>query len=111
MAIANSRGSRNDHWFEGIFQFLFKYRPTEFAKGNFAFGAPFSVVILLLAAAAIGVPAVLSYAGVRGKSSKRDRWVLGGAPRRRARACSSRASSGRCCCSRRRFRSATTSAC
>ena len=65
------------HWLEGIFQFLFKYRPTEFAKGNFAFGAPFSVVILLLAAAAIGVPAVLSYAGVRGKSSKRDRWVLG----------------------------------
>src|SRR5262249_53190662 len=65
------------HWLEGIFQFLFKYRPTEFAKANFAFGAPFSVVILLLAAAAIGVPAVLSYVGVRGKSSRRDRWVLG----------------------------------
>ena len=65
------------HWSEGIFQFLFKYRPTEFAKGNLAFGAPFSVVILLLAAAAIGIPAVLSYAGVRGKSSRRDRWVLG----------------------------------
>src|SRR5829696_2269013 len=66
------------HWLEGIFQFLFKYRPTEFAKGDFAFGAPFSVVVLLLAAAAIGIPAVLSYASVRGKSSKRDRWVLGG---------------------------------
>src|SRR3954468_12143235 len=65
------------HWLEGIFQFLFKYRPTEFAKGSFAFGASSSVIILLLAAAAIGVPAVLSYAGVRGKSSKRDRWVLG----------------------------------
>src|SRR5437868_9155914 len=65
------------HWFEGIFEFLFKYRPTEFAKGSFAFGAPFSVIVLLLAAAAIGVPAVLSYAGVRGKSTKRDRWVLG----------------------------------
>jgi hypothetical protein len=65
------------HWFEGIFEFLFKYRPTEFAKGEFAFGAPFSVVVLLLAAAAIGVPAVLSYASVRGKSSRRDRWVLG----------------------------------
>jgi hypothetical protein len=65
------------HWLEGIFQFLFKYRPTEFAKGNVAFGAPFSVVILLLAAAAIAVPAILSYAGVRGKSSRRDRWVLG----------------------------------
>jgi uncharacterized membrane protein len=60
-----------------VFQFLFKYRPTEFANGKFAFGAPFSVIVLLLAAAAIGVPAVLSYAGVRGKSTRRDRWVLG----------------------------------
>jgi hypothetical protein len=60
-----------------VFQFLFKYRPTEFANGRFAFGAPFSVIVLLLAAAAIGVPAVLSYAGVRGKSTRRDRWVLG----------------------------------
>jgi hypothetical protein len=60
-----------------VFQFLFKYRPAEFANGRFAFGAPFSVIVLLLAAAAIGVPAVLSYAGVRGKSSRRDRWVLG----------------------------------
>src|SRR6266699_4945988 len=65
------------HWLEGIFEFLFKYRPVEFAKGSFAFGAPFSVIVLLLAAAAIGVPAVMSYAGVRGKSTRRDRWVLG----------------------------------
>ncbi|HET7372358.1 MAG TPA: hypothetical protein VFJ20_03205 [Gemmatimonadaceae bacterium] len=60
-----------------VFQFLFKYRPTEFANARFAFGAPFSVIVLLVAAAAIGVPAVLSYAGVRGKSTRRDRWVLG----------------------------------
>lgn len=66
------------HWFEGIFQFLFKYRPTEFAKADFAFGAPLSVVVVLLAAAALGLPTVLSYASVRGKSSRRDRWVLGG---------------------------------
>src|SRR3954471_7903584 len=64
------------HWFEGIFAFLFKYRPAEFAKGSFAFGAPFSVIVLLLAAAAIGIPAVMSYAGVRGKSTRRDRFVL-----------------------------------
>src|SRR3954468_19305928 len=66
------------HWLEGIFQFLFKYRPTEFAKGDLAFGTPFSLVVLLIAAVAIVVPAVLSYATVRGKSSQRDRWVLGG---------------------------------
>src|SRR5205814_1300344 len=65
------------HWLEGIFEFLFKYRPAEFAKGSFAFGAPFSVIVLLLAAAVIGVPAVMSYAGVRGKSTRRDRLVLG----------------------------------
>ena len=65
------------HWLEGIFEFLFKYRPAEFAKGSFAFGAPFSVIVLLLAAAVIGVPAVMSYAGVRAKSTRRDRWVLG----------------------------------
>src|SRR5262245_39239571 len=66
------------HWFEELFQFLFKYRPTEFQKAEFAFGTPLGVVVLVLAAAAIGLPAVLSYATVRGKSSRRDRWVLGG---------------------------------
>jgi hypothetical protein len=66
------------HWFEGIFQFLFKYRPTEFAKADFAFGAPISVVILLVAVVIIGVPVVMTYATVRGKASARDRWVLGG---------------------------------
>src|SRR5579872_3985314 len=67
----------SSNWLEGLFAFLFKYRPTEFAKGSFALGVPFSVMVLLLAAAAIGIPAVLSYAGVRGKSTRRDRWVLG----------------------------------
>ena len=65
------------HWVDRLFEFLFKYRPAEFANARFAFGAPFSVIVLLLAAAAIGVPAVLSYASVRGRSSRRDRWVLG----------------------------------
>src|ERR1043165_3632139 len=64
------------HWLDGIFEFLFKYRAGVVEKGEFAFGAPSSVIVLLLAAAAIGVPAVLSYAGVRGKSTRRDRWVL-----------------------------------
>jgi len=63
--------------FDGLFHFLFKYRPTEFANGDLAFGAPFSVVVLLIAAAAIAIPAILSYAGVRGRATKRDRFVLG----------------------------------
>src|SRR6185437_10115592 len=65
------------HWVESLFEFLFKYRPAEFAASRLAFGAPFSVIVLLLAAAVIGVPAVLSYASVRGRASRRDRWVLG----------------------------------
>lgn len=63
--------------FASVFHFLFKYRPTEFANGSLAFGVPLSVMLLLLAAAMLGVPAVLSYAGVRAKSTRRDRWVLG----------------------------------
>ena len=65
------------HWLEGLFEFLFKYRPAVFANGDLAFGAPSSVMILLVAAAAIGIPAVLSYGSVRGKSTRRDRWILG----------------------------------
>jgi hypothetical protein len=65
------------HWVDGIFEFLFKYRPAEYAKGTFAFGAPFSVAIVLVAIAAVAGVAVLSYAGVRGKSTRRDRMVLG----------------------------------
>jgi hypothetical protein len=66
------------NWLESLFAFLFKYRPAVFEKGDFAFGSPTSVIVLLLAGAVIGVPAILTYAAVRGKSTRRDRWVLGG---------------------------------
>lgn len=65
------------NWFESLFAFLFKYRPAVFEKGDFAFGAPRSVIVLLIAGALIGLPAILTYATVRGKSTRRDRWVLG----------------------------------
>ena len=65
------------NWLESLFALLFKYRPAVFEKGDFAFGSPTSVILLLIAGAAIGVPAVLTYAAVRGKSTRRDRWVLG----------------------------------
>lgn len=66
------------NWFESLFAFLFKYRPAVFEKGDFAFGAPKSVIVLLIAGALIGVPAILTYASVRGKSTRRDRFILGG---------------------------------
>ena len=63
-------------WIESVFAFLFKYRPEVFEKGDLVFGAPSSVIFLLGLGALIGVPAVMTYAGVRGKSTRRDRWIL-----------------------------------
>ena len=65
------------NWLESLFAFLFKYRPSVFEKGDFAFGSPTSVIVLLIAGALVGVPAILTYAAVRGKSTRRDRWILG----------------------------------
>jgi hypothetical protein len=59
-----------------LFAFFFKYRPAVFQQGDLAFGAPAPLLVLALVGLAIGVPAVLSYMGVRGKSSTRDRIVL-----------------------------------
>jgi uncharacterized membrane protein len=63
-------------WIESVFAFLFKYRPEVFEKGDLVFGAPSSVIFLLGLGLLIGVPAVMTYAGVRGKSTRRDRWIL-----------------------------------
>jgi hypothetical protein len=65
------------NWIESLFAFLFKYRPAVFEKGDFAFGSPTSVIVLLIAGALIGIPAILTYAAVRGKSTRRDRLILG----------------------------------
>ena len=65
-------------WIESVFAFLFKYRPEVFEKGDLVFGAPSSVIFLLGLAVVIGGPAVMTYAGVRGKSTRRDRWILSG---------------------------------
>jgi hypothetical protein len=65
------------NWVESVFAFLFKYRPAVFERGDFTFGSPTSVIVLLIAGALVGVPAILTYAAVRGKSTRRDRWILG----------------------------------
>src|SRR3954462_8498135 len=65
-------------WIESVFAFLFKYRPEVFQKGDLVFGAPSSGIVLLGLGLLIGAPAVMTYAGVRGKSTRRDRWVLSG---------------------------------
>jgi hypothetical protein len=59
-----------------IFEFFFKYRPAVFAQGEFAFGARWPLLLIAVAVLAVAVPAVLTYATVRGKSSARDRRIL-----------------------------------
>jgi len=59
-----------------LFAFFFKYRPAVFEQGDLGFGAPAPLIVLALIGLAIGVPALLSYGGVRGKSTRRDRVVL-----------------------------------
>lgn len=59
-----------------LFAFLFKYRPAVFQQGGFSFGAPAPAVVVLLIGAAALVPVLLSYRGVRARTSPRDRTVL-----------------------------------
>ena len=61
----------------GLFEFLFKYRPTLYKEGDFSFLSPWPVATVGLVAALLAVPAVLTYIRARGKSSAADRWVLG----------------------------------
>ena len=59
-----------------IFEFLFKYRPVLYQEGDFSFLSPWPVAAVGLVAVLLVVPAVLTYARARGKSSASDRWVL-----------------------------------
>ena len=61
----------------GLFEFLFKYRPVLYQEGDFTFLSPWPLTTAGLIAAALAVPAVLTYLRARGKSSRTDRWVLG----------------------------------
>ena len=61
----------------GLFEFLFKYRPTLYKEGDFSFLSPWPVATVGLVGALLAVPAVLTYIRARGKSSAADRWVLG----------------------------------
>ena len=60
------------------FEFLFKYRPVLFQEGDLTFLSPWPLTLAAVAAAALAVPALLSYVLARGRSRRRDRWVLGG---------------------------------
>jgi uncharacterized membrane protein len=63
--------------FETIFAFLFKYHTRIYSKGDFAFGASRTgmIVALVLVGAAAAI-AVITYQRVRASTTARDRWIL-----------------------------------
>ena len=63
---------------QGIFEFLFKYRPLVFEEGEFAFAAPLSVRTWLIIVGLVAAGAVATYTIARGKSSVADRGVMAG---------------------------------
>ena len=62
--------------FESVFEFLFKYRPLVYSKGDFAFAAPQSVTTFVIVALVAAIPAALTYAWVTAESTRRDRIVM-----------------------------------
>ena len=65
--------------FESVFEFLFKYRPLVFQEGDFTLRATWTVYIVsTLAAAAVAVLTLQTYARARGRSRRVDRSVLAG---------------------------------
>lgn len=61
---------------ESLFEFLFKYRPLLFERGDLAFTTPWPVYIVVLAASAAGALAIWTYVGAKGRSRPADRLVL-----------------------------------
>jgi uncharacterized membrane protein len=59
-----------------VFELLFKYSSYVFDQGNFVFAAGWPARIAALLLAAVAIPVVLGYFGVRGKSGKVDRGIL-----------------------------------
>lgn len=63
---------------EGLFEFLFKYRPLVFDQGTFALRASWVGYLAVLAAIVAGVLTLRTYLAVRGNSRSVDRTVLTG---------------------------------
>ncbi len=61
---------------QGIFEFLFKYRPLLFQEGDFTFGSPWPTMFVLGLVALLSIPAVLTYTAARGNTRPVDRTVM-----------------------------------
>ncbi|MEJ2541798.1 MAG: glutamine amidotransferase [Gemmatimonadota bacterium] len=62
---------------EGLFQFLFKYRPILFREGDVVFATPWPMGVVVGLVAVLGIAAVVSYGGAKGKASPAERTLLG----------------------------------
>lgn len=62
---------------DGLFAFLFKYRPVLFQEGELVFRTPWPAGILLGAVALVGVAAVVTYGAAGGKAKPWERTLLG----------------------------------
>ncbi|HSM04025.1 MAG TPA: glutamine amidotransferase [Longimicrobiales bacterium] len=62
---------------EGVFQFLFKYRPILFREGDVVFGTSWPLGLVVGVAAALGIAAVVSYGSAKGKATPGERTLLG----------------------------------
>lgn len=61
---------------ESVFEFLFKYRPLVYSKGDFAFAVPQSIATFVIIALIIAIPVSLTYMWVTAESTRRDRMLM-----------------------------------
>jgi uncharacterized membrane protein len=59
-----------------LFEFLFKYRPLMFQRGELALTAPWPTYLAAVVVVALAVPTLLRYARVKGGTGRRDRVLL-----------------------------------
>ncbi|HVE79836.1 MAG TPA: hypothetical protein VNA89_13285 [Gemmatimonadaceae bacterium] len=62
---------------ESVFEFLFKYRPVVFARGELAFASPWPAAVAF-GVLAVALPALATYRRGRGRATSRQRLVLAG---------------------------------
>ena len=63
---------------ESLFEFLFKYRPLMFERGDIALSAPWPAYVVSLSVVALAVTTLLRYSRVKGRSRPADRALLSG---------------------------------
>ncbi len=63
---------------EAVFEFLFKYRPLVFEKGQLALLTPWPVAAAVAVALLLALPALLSYRRAGGRTRPRERLLLSG---------------------------------